>query len=64
MVRAFESVSGRPLPFTIAPRRPGDIASCFAKVDLAARELGWKATLGLKEMCESTWRFQQRAAGL
>ena len=64
MVRAFESAAGRPLPFVIAPRRPGDIASCFAKVDLAASELGWRATLGLKEMCESTWRFQQRAAGL
>ncbi|MCC7225675.1 MAG: UDP-glucose 4-epimerase GalE [Burkholderiaceae bacterium] len=64
MVRAFEAVAGRPLPFTIAPRRPGDIASCFAKVDLAASALGWRATLGLKEMCESTWRFQQRAAGL
>ena len=62
MVRAFEAASGRPIPYQIAPRRPGDIASCFAKVDFAASELGWRATLGLKDMCESTWRFQQRAA--
>ena len=62
MVRAFEAASGRALAYQIAPRRPGDIASCFAKVDFAASELGWRATLGLKDMCESTWRFQQRAA--
>ena len=61
-VRAFEAASGRPIPYQIAPRRPGDIASCFARVDFAASELGWRATLGLKDMCESTWRFQQRAA--
>lgn len=62
MLRAFEAAAGRQLPYQFAPRRPGDIASCYARVDFAASELGWRATRGLKEMCESTWQFQQRVA--
>lgn len=58
MVKAFEQASGRPVAYGIAPRRPGDIATCFADASLAAKELGWQATRGLTEMCEDTWRWQ------
>ena len=62
MVRAFEQASGRPVPYRIAPRRPGDIACYYAKADLAAAELGWRAVRSLDDMCASTWHFQQRTA--
>jgi UDP-glucose 4-epimerase len=58
MARAFEQASGRPVPYRIAPRRAGDIAQCWADPARAERELGWKATRGLAEMCEDTWRWQ------
>ena len=58
MIRAFESASGRAVPFKIAPRRVGDIASCYASTALAAEQLGWSASRALKEMCESSWKFQ------
>ena len=58
MVKAFEEASGRKVPYTIAPRRAGDIAQCYADPSLARRELGWQAERGLKEMCEDSWRWQ------
>jgi UDP-glucose 4-epimerase len=60
MVRAFEQASGRPIPYDILPRRAGDIATCFAATDLAERELGWRATRNVDQMCLDTWRWQQR----
>jgi len=60
MVRAFEQASGRLVPYQIVPRRPGDVASCYAKADKAARLLGWTARRSLAEMCRSTWQFQSR----
>jgi UDP-glucose 4-epimerase len=62
MVRAFEQASGRPVPYRIAPRRPGDIAQCYADPTLAASLLGWKAERGIEAMCADTWRWQQWAA--
>ena len=59
MVRAFEAASGRPVPYDIQPRRAGDVASCYANPAKAAQQLGWKATRGLQEMCDSTWRWQR-----
>jgi UDP-glucose 4-epimerase len=59
MVRAFEDASGKPVPYRIAPRRPGDIATCYANPTKAARELGWKAERGLPEMMHDAWRWQQ-----
>jgi len=59
MIRAFERVTGRPVPFEIAPRRPGDIAACWADPSLAAEELGWKATRSLDDMCADGWRWQE-----
>jgi len=58
MVKAFEQASGKKVAYKIVERRPGDIAQCFADPALAAKELGWKATRGLEEMCEDTWRWQ------
>jgi UDP-glucose 4-epimerase len=62
MVRAFEKASGRPVPYRITPRRPGDIATCYADPALAERLLGWTAGRGIDAMCEDSWRWQQWAA--
>lgn len=58
MVRAFEAASGKPVPYRVAPRRPGDIATCYADPAKAERELGWKARRGLDEMMRDAWRWQ------
>jgi UDP-glucose 4-epimerase len=62
MVEAFEDVNGVSVPYRIAERRPGDIASSYASPDNAKTELGWEATLGLAEMCASMWRFERMLA--
>ncbi len=59
MVRAFEQASGRPVPYSIVARRPGDIAACYANPALAEKLLGWKARRGVAEMCRDAWRWQQ-----
>lgn len=59
MVRAFEAASGRSVPYVLAPRRPGDVAACYADPALAERLLGWKARRGIEAMCRDTWRWQQ-----
>ncbi len=59
MVRAFEAASGRPVPYRISPRRPGDIATCYSDPSKAERELGWKAKRCLPEMMRDAWRWQQ-----
>ena len=58
LVQAFERASGRPVPYDIVARRPGDIAACYADVALAERLLGWKAQRDLDAMCADTWRWQ------
>lgn len=58
MITAFEQASGRPVPYRFAPRRPGDIARCWADPTLARRLFGWKATRGLDAMCADAWRWQ------
>lgn len=58
MVRAFEVASGRPVPYRIVPRRPGDIATCYADPSKAERELGRRAVRGLPEMMRDAWRWQ------
>jgi UDP-glucose 4-epimerase len=60
IVKAFEKASNRPVPYKICPRRPGDIAECWADPALAAAELGWKAERGIDEMCEDAWRWQEK----
>jgi len=58
MVHAFEKACGKPINYKIAPRRPGDIAMCYADPALAAAEIGFEAKLGLDDMCIDTWRWQ------
>jgi len=58
LVRAFEKASGRPVPYVIAPRRPGDVDATYADPTLAQRELGWRATRDLDAMCSDSWRWQ------
>ena len=58
MVETFEEASGRRVPYQIIPRRPGDIATCYADSTLAKKELDWIAKRNLLEMCEDTWRWQ------
>ncbi len=58
VVQAFEKASGRTIPFKIAPRRPGDIAECFADPALAAVTINWRAELNLDQMCADAWRWQ------
>lgn len=58
-VQAFEAASGRPIPYAIVDRRPGDVASCYADPAYAADILDWRAELGLQRMCEDAWRWQQ-----
>ncbi|WP_429233617.1 UDP-glucose 4-epimerase GalE [Aeromonas salmonicida] len=60
MVAAFEAASGQPLPCRIEPRRPGDIAECWADPAKAERELGWRASRDLATMCADSWRWQSR----
>lgn len=60
VVRAFEAASGHPIPCTVVGRRPGDIAECYADPSRAWEELGWKAELGLGQMCQDAWRFLSR----
>lgn len=58
MVRAFEAASGRPVPYEIVARRPGDIATCYADPGFARETLGWSAELGIDEMVRDAWRWQ------
>ena len=58
MVRAFEEASGKTVDYKIAPRRAGDIATCYADPAKAEAELGWTAKRGIKEMCEDAWKWQ------
>ena len=59
MVKAFEKASGRPVPYKIAPRRPGDIATCYALPDKARKEIKWSAKRNLDDMCRDLWNFQK-----
>lgn len=60
MVREFEKESKQKIKYQIFGRRPGDVAECFADSSKAERELCWKAELGIKQMCQDTWRWQSK----
>ena len=62
MVCAFEKASGRPVPYAIVARRPGDVAACYADPVLAEKLLGWTAKRGIDEMCVDGWHWQQNLA--
>lgn len=57
MVKAFEKVTGKKIAYKIAPRRDGDIATCYADPKKAKEELGWEASLGIDEMCRDSWNY-------
>lgn len=59
MVQAFETASGRPVPYVITDRRPGDIATSLADPTRAADRLSWTAERGLDDMCADTWHWQR-----
>ena len=59
-VSAFRAASGKSIPVEIHPRRPGDIASCYADASLAQKQLKWRAQLGLDDMCRDAWRWQSQ----
>ncbi len=58
VLHAYEKACGRALPYVMEPRRPGDIAQCYADPAKAREELGWEAKLGIEEMCASSWKWQ------
>ena len=60
MLQAFEEACGKTLAYEIAPRRAGDIATCYADPSKAKAELGWTAKRGLAEMMADTWRWQSQ----
>ena len=60
MVDAFSKASSRPIPYEITGRRAGDIAICYADPRKAEKELSWKASRGLEEMCRDTWNWQRK----
>ena len=59
MVKAFNSANGLEIPYVIAPRRAGDIATCYADPAKSARVLGWKAEKSLLDMCRDSWNWQK-----
>jgi UDP-glucose 4-epimerase len=59
LVDAFERVNGVKVARRFAPRRPGDVVTCYADASLAERVLGWKATRGIEEMCRDAWRWER-----
>ena len=59
MVRAFETISKQSIPFEIASRRAGDVASCYADPRRAQSLLGWRAERNVDDMCRDTWRWQR-----
>ena len=60
VIHAFEKACGKKIPYVIDPRRPGDIAECYADPSKARRELGWEAEYGIEEMCADSWNWQQK----
>ena len=60
MVKAFEEITGNKVAYKIAPRRAGDIATCYSDPKKAKEELGWEAEKGIKEMCEDSWNFTKK----
>jgi UDP-glucose 4-epimerase len=59
VVRTFEAASGRKIPYRVLPRRPGDVAACYADCSLAERLLGWRARRTLRDMCADAWAWQR-----
>jgi UDP-glucose 4-epimerase len=63
MLAAFGRACGRELPYEVVPRRPGDVAACWADPTRAEQTLGWRAARTLEQMCADTWRWQSMNPG-
>ena len=62
LVQAFQRANGVTIPYEIAPRRPGDVAACYAGTEKAARLLHWRAEKSVEDMCRDAWRWQRHIA--
>ena len=62
MVKAFEKATGKDVPYKIAPRREGDIATCYADPKKAKEELNWVATKSLEDMCKDSWNYIEKSS--
>jgi UDP-glucose 4-epimerase len=60
LLKAFEAVVGNPIPYAVTPRRPGDIAACYADTSLAKNLLGWSSIRDISEACADAWRWQSQ----
>ena len=60
MVKAFEETTGKEVKYKIAPRRPGDIATCYANPAKAKRELNWITEKTLEDMCKDSWNYIEK----
>ncbi|BAN23899.1 UDP-glucose 4-epimerase GalE [Caballeronia insecticola] len=60
VVKAFEAASGKAVPYELVPRRPGDVAACYADPAAAAELIGWRAEHGIERMCADHWRWQSQ----
>ena len=60
LVKTFERVNGIKIPFKIAPRRAGDVASCYSNPTKANSELGWNAEKTIEDMCQDAWNFEKK----
>lgn len=58
MIKTFEKISGKKIPYSIVERREGDVAMCYADPSKAKHELGWVASKGIEDMCQDSWRWQ------
>lgn len=58
VIKSYEKACGKEIPYVIDPRRPGDIATCYADTQKAYEEMSWKAELTIEEMCASSWKWQ------
>jgi UDP-glucose 4-epimerase len=60
LIAAFSKAAGKEIPYQIAPRRPGDVASCYATAEKANQQIGWTAEKSIEEACEDSWRWQSQ----
>jgi len=60
IIHAFEQASGKQIPYEIVPRRPGDVATCYADASLAKEQLGWQAQKTAEQACQDAWRWQSK----
>lgn len=63
VIRTFEAISGRSVPYEIRERRAGDVAACYADPTFAEKTLGWKSVRSLAQMCADHWRWQSNNPG-